>query len=507
MISLSSLSVSDYIAPSQNCVIPVQKEEVVKVSLNDCLACSGCVTSAESVLISEQGIDELDALLKENFSKSLETKQIFVASIEPQVATSFAALYNLPLTQAYFFISGFLHKTLGFDYVLDSAVAQCLSVQALISEVESRLDPILSSPNPPDQTSLSKLPLLSGTCPGFVCYLEKVHPTLIPHLLHAPSVQHMQGVLVKYFFAPILSTVQNIPPTIPLQKRIYHVAFSPCYDRKIESLRWAKTAPIIGTEFPVVDSVLTLKELLTLFERHHIVLSDPQTFQNPPFPLSPCDHAFGLSCILTPESVFPSYPAPSGGYAESVERHLVERVTAGTVNAMNQGQFEQSIQKRWASKVTKSQTNNALEFSYENPSLPMPVTTAAVFGFRHLQTMIQKLKAAQRQSSSALQSYMFVDLEACPSACLGGGGLPSAVVNEKAVVENLQSVQQSYSPIFADKQTPLVSIPTDIAASLPFGEETSVLDALQHVCFFFFVSNWMSTVSSSVPSCLFVISS
>jgi len=31
----------------------------VQVTLSDCLACSGCITSAESVLIAQQGPDEI----------------------------------------------------------------------------------------------------------------------------------------------------------------------------------------------------------------------------------------------------------------------------------------------------------------------------------------------------------------------------------------------------------------------------------------------------------------
>jgi len=42
------------------------KLEKAKITLNDCLACSGCITSAESVLISQQSQDELFKVLKEN---------------------------------------------------------------------------------------------------------------------------------------------------------------------------------------------------------------------------------------------------------------------------------------------------------------------------------------------------------------------------------------------------------------------------------------------------------
>ena len=38
----------------------------VEISLGDCLACSGCVTSAETVLISQQSHEELYKIILEN---------------------------------------------------------------------------------------------------------------------------------------------------------------------------------------------------------------------------------------------------------------------------------------------------------------------------------------------------------------------------------------------------------------------------------------------------------
>jgi len=38
----------------------------VTVTLNDCLACSGCVTSAETVLITQQSQHELYRVLSDN---------------------------------------------------------------------------------------------------------------------------------------------------------------------------------------------------------------------------------------------------------------------------------------------------------------------------------------------------------------------------------------------------------------------------------------------------------
>ena len=80
-----SLGLDDFISPSAACVKPVKLQKkpvtgrsravlqlegvagrpeaegggVAKITLNDCLACSGCITSAESVLVAQHNSDEL----------------------------------------------------------------------------------------------------------------------------------------------------------------------------------------------------------------------------------------------------------------------------------------------------------------------------------------------------------------------------------------------------------------------------------------------------------------
>lgn len=43
-----------------------KKLEKAAITLSDCLACSGCVTSAETVLIQQQSVDELLRVIREN---------------------------------------------------------------------------------------------------------------------------------------------------------------------------------------------------------------------------------------------------------------------------------------------------------------------------------------------------------------------------------------------------------------------------------------------------------
>lgn len=66
------------------------------ITLNDCLACSGCITSAESVLIGQQNSVELLKLFEE--LKSQASERMFdnvVVALSYQPVLSFAAKFNI----------------------------------------------------------------------------------------------------------------------------------------------------------------------------------------------------------------------------------------------------------------------------------------------------------------------------------------------------------------------------------------------------------------------------
>merc|ERR1719210_3290232 len=70
-----------------------QTLEKAKITLEDCLACSGCVTSAETVLITEQSQEQLMKLLE--LKAKQESSQHIVLSLSPQTMASLATKYSL----------------------------------------------------------------------------------------------------------------------------------------------------------------------------------------------------------------------------------------------------------------------------------------------------------------------------------------------------------------------------------------------------------------------------
>lgn len=81
------------------------------ILLQDCLACSGCVTSAETVLLEHQSEAEF-------LSKLADPDTTVVVSISPQSRAALAAFYGLSPAEALQKLTGFL-KGLGVRAVLD----------------------------------------------------------------------------------------------------------------------------------------------------------------------------------------------------------------------------------------------------------------------------------------------------------------------------------------------------------------------------------------------------
>uniref|UniRef100_A0A915DIT3 Iron hydrogenase large subunit C-terminal domain-containing protein n=1 Tax=Ditylenchus dipsaci TaxID=166011 RepID=A0A915DIT3_9BILA len=261
-------NISDFIEPSQKCVIPLNSKPIaqdeeklvgihakssmpssrigvarpnnsadkkIQVSLSDCLACSGCVTTAETMLIGSQTTDQM--------LTGLSNHQLSVVTISPQSLCSLAVHFQLsPQVMAIQLSSYF--KSLGAKYVVDSSFGRLLSRKLCYEEFRER-------------TAGNSATLFAGACPGFVCYAEKTHgDLLVPLISKVRSPQAVMGALVKNYLAKKL----NVAPS-----QTYHVTVMPCYDKKLEASRKDFTSE---EDVKEVDCVITAIELQPLLEQY-----------------------------------------------------------------------------------------------------------------------------------------------------------------------------------------------------------------------------------------------
>lgn len=447
---LSSDTLNDFISPSVACIKPIEtlpeeppsnEHEVVldgpdarrdtsapaEISLTDCLACSGCVTSAEAVLVSLQShnevLDTLDASPALRLSPSPdgaatvsgledENAKIFVASVAPQARASLAAACGPGTSER---AAGRMLDTLlrgemskggkwrnAFTWVIDTNSARDMSLVLGAEEA-------LSARRPG--------PVLASSCPGWVCYAEKTHPHVLPYLSTVKSPQALTGTLVK----TALSRRLGVPPS-----RIWHLAVMPCFDKKLEASREELTDGAWGAEgggtVRDVDCVITSKEVLMLAESRGLDFFElskggstgvpPQT----PFP-DPTLQRY----LFPPHSsrLSPRDASTSGGFL-----HFILQ----TVAARNPGSQIQGARGRNADVMEYTVTSAAGE----------PLFKAARFyGFRNIQNLVRKLKppkpsrmpggrpfgSARRPAGKAgTLDYSYVEVMACPGGCTNGGG-------------------------------------------------------------------------------------
>lgn len=186
---------------------------------------SGCITSAESVLITMQSHEEVLAVLKENPPKGEVEHRVPVLSISPQSLASLAATIrarlashestaineadDLHLTNGtiqesvlrrpsiediFARVEAFAVQELGFEHVFDTTFARHIALQEHLLEFQERMAVAAASNSPNVRTSL---PMLASACPGWVCYAEKAHPEMLPFISTTKSPQQIMGTLVK----------------------------------------------------------------------------------------------------------------------------------------------------------------------------------------------------------------------------------------------------------------------------------------------------------------------
>lgn len=426
---LQLTDLNDFLTPSQECIKEVKVEkkpskygakiridldghymqanedgsetklQKAQITLNDCLACSGCITSAESVLITQQSQEELYQVLNRNkLVLPDEGAKTVVVSLSPQSTASLAVKYDLTQAEAFAKLAGFF-KQLGVHYVFDSTTARNFSLLESQREFVQRYETHRNSDS-------QVFPMLCSSCPGFICYAEKTHGSFIlPYISAVKSPQQIMGVLVKKFMA---QHVQKQPD------EIYHVSVEPCYDKKLEASRQDFYDEVFQTRD--VDCVITSIEVEVMLQKEGCSLADIE-----PRELDNIDFANDVRKPVGHEG------SGSGGFAEHVFRHAANKLFGEDVDELK---FN-TIKNQDFQEVTLERNGQThLRF-------------ALVYGFRNIQNIVQKIKRKKCP-------YHYVEIMACPSGCLNGGAQIRPEGNE-STKELVSRVERTYRLLPTEK--------------------------------------------------------
>ncbi|TGO24224.1 hypothetical protein BPAE_0108g00170 [Botrytis paeoniae] len=455
---LSADDLNDFISPGVACIKPVETLPAAKssadteleisfntdaplpsdlppaqISLTDCLACSGCVTSAEAVLVSLQShaevLSQLDSAPGLRLHKSAtgtgisvegleQGGKIYVASVSPQSRASIAATFGVTEREAGYMIEHLLSGPKGiknravyrnaFQWVVDTNITReaCLVLGA---------EEVIASMNGAEET---KKPILTSSCPGWVCYAEKTHPHVLPHLSRMKSPQALMGTLIK----TTLSRKLGISP-----ERIWHVAVMPCFDKKLEASREELTDAVwegTGTRgIRDVDSVITSKELLMLADSRRIDFSKlPRT----PLPSS--------SHIPFPDSKLNSFLFPSNRRSSGNGSREAGSSGGNLHYALH---YFASQYKGSSVQTIKGRNADVVDYTVVADNGEILLKAARYYGFRNIQNLVRRLKpakpsrmpggkpigSARRPNGKATgPDYTYVEVMACPGGCTNGGG-------------------------------------------------------------------------------------
>ncbi|KAJ1334135.1 iron only hydrogenase large subunit-like protein [Microdochium nivale] len=426
--------------------------EPTQISLTDCLACSGCVTSAEAVLVSLQSHAELLTVLdnapglriqQDGSTGSLSVQglenpaaKLFVASVAPQVRASLAAATGRGVREqdAGHMITQLLSGDAGlkaggkwnnsFSWVVDTNTAReaclVLGAEEVLAAAGSE-----SSAAP----GVAKKPILTSSCPGWVCYAEKTHPYVLPHISRVKSPQALMGTLLKTSLSRTLGISAD---------RIWHLAVMPCFDKKLEASREELTDSIWagdgkpGRGVRDVDCVITSKEILMLAESRGLdFFAQPRRAvpaeQQPTFP----DTALSRF-LFPPRRKTQADPAAgtSGGNLYYILNHVASRHAGSRV------------------ETVRGRNADVVEYSVVSASGEPIFKAARYYGFRNIQNLVRKLKPARQSrmpgarppggarkpagKSTGLE-FAYVEVMACPGGCTNGGG--QVKVDDPIVVE------------------------------------------------------------------------
>ncbi|KAF9195107.1 hypothetical protein BGZ50_005172 [Haplosporangium sp. Z 11] len=474
-LTLSDLN--DFISPSQACIKPVEvaktsetqgaikvdtsgsyfevsqdgsetKLETATINLNDCLACSGCITSAESVLVTLQSQEELYSILKQNKiaieTNDPSTHRTVVVSISPQTRASFAAKYNQTPLQVARKLTWFF-KNLGVHSVFDTSFSRDLALLETGREFVARYKKaiekgVIKAPNmnreaTSESTTVSgdmevdvpakprkriirrgaaagagdepavavetesAMPMLASACPGWICYAEKTHGYMLPYISETKSPQQIMGSMVKNHFGSQLGLNPD---------QIYHVCVMPCYDKKLEASRSDFYSDLYQTRD--VDCVITSTEVEKMFSEQG--QTDMSVFGEMNLDLGynsvVKDPATGEDQVLIGTS-----GNASGGFLEYVMQYAAKELFG--IDGVD-------VDKQIGVEVKTVRNTDFREITLELPGSSTAggegvvlLKFAAAYGFRNIQNLVRKCKTGR-------SPYHFVEVMACPSGCINGGG-------------------------------------------------------------------------------------
>lgn len=259
-------------------------------------------------------------------------------------------------------------RMLGFDKVMDTDFTADLTIMEEGTELINRV------------TNGGTLPMLTSCSPGWISFIERFYPDLLPHLSTCKSPQQMFGTLVKTYYAE----KAGIDP-----KNIFSVSLMPCTAKKYE----AEREEMQDSGYRDVDAVLTTREIATMIKQSGIKFTDlPESEHDDPMGIST-----GAAVIF----------GATGGVMEAALRTAYELITGETIPNVD----IKAVRGMQGVREAKIQIGE------------LELSAAVAHGLGNARVLLDKIVAGEA-------NYHFIEIMACPGGCIGGGGQPIPTTEE-----------------------------------------------------------------------------
>jgi iron only hydrogenase large subunit-like protein len=297
-------------------------------------------------------------------------------------------------------------RRLGFDRVFDTDFGADLTIIEEAHEFLTRLEAAraegggrraeqkrkseIRSPKsetsfPPSALRPPPLPMITSCSPGWINFMEKFYPELIPHASTCRSPMSMLSVLAKTYYAE----KAGLDP-----KNIFMVAVMPCVAKKYEAARpehfLELPSPVAGegpgVRVPYTDAVLTTRELIWMIKCYGIEFNrlPPGEFDNPLGLASGAGDIFGTT----------------GGVMEATLRAASELVTGKPADRL---------------EFTEVRAVEGLRETYVAIG-EHNIHVGVANGLTNAKILLDRVKAGE--------PFHVIEVMACPGGCCGGGGQP-----------------------------------------------------------------------------------
>lgn len=193
----------------------------------------------------------------------------------------------------------------------------------------------------------------------------------------------------------------------------------PCFDKKLEASR--SDFYLNNAETREVDCVITSGEVQKMLEEKNVSLNDVEP--------APLDTMFSS---VSGDEFLSHAGSGSGGYLHHVFTYAAKKLFGEEVKELTY----KTLRNKDFKEVTLEKDGVVL------------LCFASTYGFRNIQNLVQKLKRGK-------SPYHFVEVMACPSGCLNGGGQvkPLTGQNQKELLQKVEELYKAERPLTPEDDT------------------------------------------------------